>query len=466
MEQGRDSSTLVLYVIGALLLVVGAAWLFLSLRDAPPPPPQIAAPVPTALEIPGRIDPQFELQQNLDMAEMAFSAGQLVEPANGSALYFFLAALTQDADNTAAREGLARIGSAMAVRAGEQLAGEEFVALGDSLRVLQRIDAADPALINLRAQLDEVIAVKLAVLEGAILRGQWEPAQALIDQLLTVPGVDAEVLALRQQELATALGTAVEGESVAPVTATAADAAGTDAAAAGQTPPRPVASPAGSAAAETDTPVDGQADDTGGTDFGAALGARAAERLAAGQLLLPADDSAAYYLRELRRAAPSDPALASGISDLIDALSQRALASAQAGRYDEAQSLLDAAASFGVQDERLTAVAARIVAQRIALEGARVLPAGEMVNTRVVRPRYPIRALRNNTEGYVLLNFTVLTDGTTDEIEVVESSDKYADQFRRMAVAAVAQWEFVPREFLGQVIEQRVQARVTFEINQ
>ncbi|MFK8014824.1 MAG: energy transducer TonB [Gammaproteobacteria bacterium] len=454
MEQEKESSTLVLYVILALLAVVGGAWLFLTLKPAAPTP-QVAttAPAPLPLEVPDEIDPRFDLEQNLDMGQMALSAGQLVEPTDGSALYFFLSALEQDAENRTALDGLESISTTVAASAAEQLAGEDFLGLDGSLRVLERIDAADVNLLALKEQLALLVESKFAEVDGATRRAQWVPAQALIDQLATIPNLDPDELTLRIDELAAAQERAVAlAASVAAQTAAdaAAQAAEDEAAAASDT------------AATDDEAV--EEEDAGEAVLELLASLRGS--MTDGRLIAPADDSARYYLSELRGIAPDDPALSSGYSDLIGALTQRAVTQAGSGNFDEADGLLTAAADLGVPDTRIRLAQSSVLDAQLEAESQRVIPVSELINTKVVRPRYPSRALRNDAEGYVLVNFTVLADGTTADVVAVESSERYADQFRRAAQAAVGQWEFVPREFRGQIIEQRVRARVAFEINQ
>ncbi len=456
MEQSKDSSTLLLYVILAMLVVVAGGWLFLNSRSLPvtPPPAITVAPAPVALEVPDEVDPRFDLQQNLDMGQMALSSGQLVEPPDGSALYFFLSALEQDAGNTSARAGLRDIASTIAQQATEQLAGEDFLALDGSLRVLGRIDAADPNLLALREQIDIVVAEKQAAVEGAIRRGQWVPAEALLNQLLTVPGTDEAALTLQIEELAAAklraeeLAATVAAQSAAQAAAAAA-----------------VAAAQGTEGSVIDVADDDDAVVEDGNDFSANLGAQARASLQAGRLIAPADNNALSYLRELQRVAPDDPALTAGYDELIAALVRRARTQSAAGQYGQAERSLDAAGAIGRGTAQVVAAREQVLDARIAAESVRVLPVGELVNTRVVRPRYPARALRNEAEGYVLLNFTVLRDGTTSDIETVEVSERYGEQFERAARVAVGQWEFEPRQFLGEIIEQRVEARVSFEID-
>jgi TonB family protein len=456
MEETKDSSTLVLGVLGALLLVVGGGWLYLSFSGSSTTstPPPAAAPAP--IELPDEdFDPKFDLEQNLDMGQMALSAGQLLEPADGSALYFFLSALAQDAENAEAQLGLRSISNQVATQARAQLAGEQYAALDQSMRILRRIDLDDPNLLDIGDQVAALIDEKILAVEGAIRRRQWAPAQALLDQINTIPGVDR----LLTLELSEGLS---EAQALAAEAAAAAEQA--QAAAAQETAAADEDEAEDDDEAES-ADADAQPDDEESPeDFRLALLGQVRDSIEARRLLLPTDSSAAYYLAELERVAPDDPSIAEGRNELVAALVARGIERGQNGNFDAAAAAFAAAETYDADSATLATARSVLRDQQRAAESARVIAVREMVNTKVVEPRYPSRALRNEAEGYALVQFTVEEDGTTSEIEVVEASDRYGLQFGRAASAAVAQWEFQPREYLGEVISQRVEARVSFEL--
>ena len=59
-----------------------------------------------------------------------------------------------------------------------------------------------------------------------------------------------------------------------------------------------------------------------------------------------------------------------------------------------------------------------------------------------VDPQYPRRALLREIEGHVLVGFTILPDGTTADLEVLESEP--VGVFDRSALEAVRRWRFEP----------------------
>lgn len=78
-------------------------------------------------------------------------------------------------------------------------------------------------------------------------------------------------------------------------------------------------------------------------------------------------------------------------------------------------------------------------------------------------PRYPQKALREGVEGWVVLNYVVKKDGTTDDIVVMDASIE--NYFEKYAIDAVSGWIYQPATLEGKpVIEGNKTARTTFII--
>ena len=77
----------------------------------------------------------------------------------------------------------------------------------------------------------------------------------------------------------------------------------------------------------------------------------------------------------------------------------------------------------------------------------------------VVPPQYPARALQRGRSGAVTLRFTIDVNGSTKDIEVVESSSSV---FEDAAVEALSKWRYAPRTENGQPVEWRVQTIIRF----
>jgi TonB family protein len=69
-----------------------------------------------------------------------------------------------------------------------------------------------------------------------------------------------------------------------------------------------------------------------------------------------------------------------------------------------------------------------------------------------IEPKYPVEAARNNQEGSVILQFDIAKDGSTDNIQVLESFPKQV--FDKESVRALKQWTYKPRIQGGQAKKQ------------
>ncbi|EEZ39770.1 energy transducer TonB [Photobacterium damselae] len=82
-----------------------------------------------------------------------------------------------------------------------------------------------------------------------------------------------------------------------------------------------------------------------------------------------------------------------------------------------------------------------------------------------VEPRYPARALKQGAEGYVVLQFTIDTQGRPSDISVVEAKPRRL--FERDAMRALRKWKYQAKVIDGQAVEQpRQTVKLEFKINQ
>ena len=91
-----------------------------------------------------------------------------------------------------------------------------------------------------------------------------------------------------------------------------------------------------------------------------------------------------------------------------------------------------------------------------------VLPENELHRTHFVAPVYPPRALVQGTTGWVDIEFTVARDGSTRDATIRGSEPMGV--FDRAALESVAHWRYEPRVVNGIVLDQRVAARVRFQL--
>lgn len=182
--------------------------------------------------------------------------------------------------------------------------------------------------------------------------------------------------------------------------------------------------------------------------------------LAAGRLLAPAEQSAKRHLETLIATNRDHELTRRAREGLSRALLARAEQSIAASDGAAAKVWIDEAEAVGVDSSGVLRVRTALNEHLIAMESARPIPSSALKLATYVKPVYPMRALERGIEGWVDIEFTVGTDGTTRDIVIADAShDIY---FRREAEAAVEKWRFEPRIFMGRAIEQRSYARIRF----
>lgn len=78
------------------------------------------------------------------------------------------------------------------------------------------------------------------------------------------------------------------------------------------------------------------------------------------------------------------------------------------------------------------------------------------------RPHYPIKAANKGIEGWVLLEFSIETDGSVSEIIILDSSP--VGIFEKSSIKAVRRWKYPPIESDGKIVKIRTQVVLTFEL--
>lgn len=231
------------------------------------------------------------------------------------------------------------------------------------------------------------------------------------------------------------------------------------------------------------------------------------ERLARGALVEPLGDSAVSRLREAESIAPRDPAVLTARDALVAALLTEADKSLAAGRTDAARRLVDVTAQVNARApgldlfrRRVEEVAARANAVTPPpVEPVRAAPAPEPVQVaaapppaaaetkpatppaaapaeprpgetvvsatrltsiRKVEARYPEQAYQSMTSGWVDMEFSVMKDGSVDNVIVTASEP--GRTFDSAAVSALRRYRYLPVLRDGVPVEQRARLRMRF----
>jgi len=90
------------------------------------------------------------------------------------------------------------------------------------------------------------------------------------------------------------------------------------------------------------------------------------------------------------------------------------------------------------------------------------LPDRDLEAVSTPEPLYPPAAFRAGVEGWVEVDFTVTTEGTTRDVEVAAAHP--GEVFDAAAVAAVANWTFRPRVVNGRPAPQRSSVTLRFSV--
>lgn len=188
------------------------------------------------------------------------------------------------------------------------------------------------------------------------------------------------------------------------------------------------------------------------------------QRLTQGKLLEPPNDSAKFYLAQLIRSAPNQPAAQLART----AFQQRLLAEAQNATrnqdYTGAERWIAAARDAGADSASITAAESDIQA---AQARARATPAAQPARapapvqlTRVyyVDPQVPDAFSR--LRGSVLVAFTIRPDGTTTDIKIESAEPRGV--FDRATIEAVGRWRYLPPQQDGHPTTVRTEAHLTF----
>lgn len=69
-----------------------------------------------------------------------------------------------------------------------------------------------------------------------------------------------------------------------------------------------------------------------------------------------------------------------------------------------------------------------------------------------IEPKYPVQAARDGINGWVKMRFSIMPDGSVDEVEVVDAQPKRV--FDREAIRALKRWKYKPKIENGVALKQ------------
>ncbi|MEO8062682.1 MAG: TonB family protein [Pseudomonadota bacterium] len=431
-----------------------------SAPQTPPPPPVLTH--------------EQRLKEQLTQAEAALQRGELAKPAGRNAAELFRSALELDPGNTLAKGGLVRVADRLlsaaerALTAGNPEDARNMVDVAESLTPATARGAFLAMQIEMeheRAALTRVSSadaqdkaakgatyMRLAnarMRAGSLIEPSEDNARFYLEAARQVapddPALEETTRAL-QKELLTRAAMAGNSGNAADTERWLAYADGTGAGRQEMTAIRRLLQ---------DTLIGARADKITklSQSFNAALSAN--------NLLQPANGSAKSYLLALIDTDAGNPAVASARQGLGAAYLRELKATLARGELAAADSWLSEARTIGFNSNELDGADAELTAARaVAAQRNSVVGANSLARTEYVAPKFP-SVLRNRAlDGWVELEFTVRTDGSTADIVVTNSSARKV--YDSSAIYAISQWRYKPVMQGGKAVDQRAAVRIRF----
>ena len=448
-RSGKSFDTPIL--VGALVVIAAMlAWFFLGsdkklVESAPALDAETTIEAEQIQAVVAAETPNSEL---LSRARLAADAGMLVEPAGSNALYYYGLFLEQEPDSEEIQAELSqlldRIGGTIEAASADGQWGrasylvEQLSNAGFDHAAVTRF--FDDLQVYRAAQRDAALA--------AAASGDETRANSILESLAQLPrSQPGELLELRSE---------VRDALVAQRLAAQAEAERAAASARAEANRRAAAQTPSSSAA------DRQAPRTASVQAPAAAPARpqfdaVRAALAAGQLT---GQGGALTLVQALPAGSEGLAELKG--DVAGALERLIRDEAAAGRPLQAEQLLAGWQNIANNDALASDLQGAVDRAFIEQAVAETVSAATLRRTAAVAPIYPRSAIRRNLSGRVKVEFTVDVDGSTREIEVVESI--YGGIFDRSASRAISEWRYEPRVVRGQRVAQRVYAYLDYNL--
>jgi len=499
-------------VIAGVLVAGVGAYLVLRPSDTPVKPAP-AASAEQAQQQPAKAAAGAVEKVDLliEKAGQAMADRHFIDPADGSALTLYRNALVLDPNNGEAHQGLQRLAEILFTRAQSALDERKFdVALQalESARSInpgdRRLSALDERIASLRAELGP------AQIMATINAGNFDRAGQLIDEAARTKSLSAAKLAQLRDELrrrhqdsdaakfAKLIDTRLQQDKLveprndsAAYYLTQARAAGASAAALQPQSQEIYKRLAQAEHAAIDQRRFADADRvladlrTYGApaatiaslqhDLSSARSQQAAavpehpqyldlaqSRLAQGKLTEPDNDSALFYVNQLRTTDPKNSGLARISSAVQAQILDQARAALDGAQPARAETLLQVAAGLGASAD-LAPLNQRLAQLKLTATGPPEVLEASLARAKAIELDYPTDALRRGVEGWVDVAYVVTAEGKVTTINVLDSSPKKV--FDTAATRALARMRYKPATQGGKSIAVSTKLRISFRLS-
>ena len=187
----------------------------------------------------------------------------------------------------------------------------------------------------------------------------------------------------------------------------------------------------------------------------------AQSRLSQGKVWEPDNDSALFYVNQLRAADPKNSALPRLSSAVQAQILDQARALLDAAQPARAEALLQMAAGLGASAE-LTTLDQRLAQAKLASAGPPEVTEGDLTKVKALELEYPVGALSKGVEGWVSVSYTVTAEGKVTGVKVLDSSP--AGVFEAAATQALSRVRYKPMLQGGKPIVVVTRLRIAFRM--
>jgi TonB family protein len=186
------------------------------------------------------------------------------------------------------------------------------------------------------------------------------------------------------------------------------------------------------------------------------------QRLTQGKVDDPANDSAKFYLAQLVQSDATHPSTLLARQSFATRTLDEARGAVRKQDYVSARRWLAEAHDAGADDATIADVN-RDMAQTSSKPAApQAVSAGALQRTHYVAPDFPPAAATRGLTGWVDVQFTVKSDGTTTDVSIVGAEP--VGVFEQSAMEAVRKWHYRPVVRNGQTVDQLARVRVRFAL--
>ena len=188
----------------------------------------------------------------------------------------------------------------------------------------------------------------------------------------------------------------------------------------------------------------------------------AQSRLAQGKLTEPDNDSALFYVNQLRTTDPKNSGLPRLSATVQVQILDQARAAMDAGQPQKAEALLKSAGTLGGSPD-LDALNTRLAQMKQAATAMPEVAEASLTRVKPIALDYPEGALRKNTEGWVELAYVVGVDGKVSNIKLLASDP--VGVFEAAATKAISRVRYQPTMQSGKAIAVGTKIRIAFRMS-